>query len=69
MISRILNFSVQQRWLVLFLLEALSDLLAGEVDVELLIEDGSDLRKAIAREGAGVLQPLDPGEVSSRPGR
>ena len=42
--------------------EALADLLAREVDVELLVEDRRDLREAVARERARVFEARDAGE-------
>ncbi len=44
--------------------QAFADLLAGEVEVHALLEDGGDLGKAVAGEGAGGLQARDAGQGS-----
>ena len=47
--------------LVLGLLDALVDQLAGEIDVGAVLEDDGDLRQAVARQRAGVFEPRQPG--------
>ena len=42
--------------------QAFINLIAGEIDIDMIVEDGRHLREAIARKGARVLKPGDSGK-------